>query len=95
MIYFKRALIHFGSWETINEQPRESRMETSESRVDLFIARLLSQLLKFNIFFLNSRLCTDLTTLIQERSEIEKAYSKSLKQWSKKWGDLIEKGNDA
>lgn len=39
------------------------------------------------------RLCTDLSTLIQERADIEKSYAKSLKQWSKKWGDLIEKGN--
>lgn len=38
------------------------------------------------------RLCTDLQTLIQERAEIEKAYAKSLRTWSKKWGDLIEKG---
>lgn len=38
------------------------------------------------------RLCTDLQTLIQERSEIEKGYAKSLKAWSKKWGELIEKG---
>lgn len=38
------------------------------------------------------RLCTDLTTLITERCEIERAYAKNLKSWSKKWGDLIEKG---
>ncbi|XP_058452922.1 protein kinase C and casein kinase substrate in neurons protein 1 isoform X3 [Malaya genurostris] len=38
------------------------------------------------------RLCTDLQTLIQERAEIEKGYAKSLKTWSKKWGELIEKG---
>jgi hypothetical protein len=31
-------------------------------------------------------------TLIQERADIEKAYAKSLKGWSKKWNDLIEKG---
>lgn len=37
-------------------------------------------------------MCTDLTTLIQERAEIEKIYAKHLKTWSKKWGDLIEKG---
>ncbi|EDS38054.1 membrane traffic protein [Culex quinquefasciatus] len=37
------------------------------------------------------RLCTDLQTLIQERAEIEKGYAKSLKTWSKKWGELIEK----
>lgn len=38
------------------------------------------------------RLCNDLITLIQERSDIEKAYSKSLKGWSKKWSEIIEKG---
>uniref|UniRef100_A0A6B2E630 Putative adaptor protein pacsin n=1 Tax=Phlebotomus kandelakii TaxID=1109342 RepID=A0A6B2E630_9DIPT len=38
------------------------------------------------------KLCTDLQTLIQDRAEIEKAYAKSLRTWSKKWGDLIEKG---
>ncbi|EAT46870.1 AAEL001979-PA [Aedes aegypti] len=38
------------------------------------------------------RLCTDLQTLIQERAEIEKGYAKNLKAWSKKWGELIEKG---
>lgn len=38
------------------------------------------------------RLCNDLMTLIQERADIEKAYAKSLKGWSKKWNDLIEKG---
>ncbi|XP_055613300.1 protein kinase C and casein kinase substrate in neurons protein 1 isoform X2 [Uranotaenia lowii] len=38
------------------------------------------------------KLCTDLQTLIQERAEIEKGYAKSLKTWSKKWGELIEKG---
>lgn len=42
-----------------------------------------------------SRLCTDLQTLIQERAEIEKAYAKSLKTWSKKWGDLIERGTQS
>ncbi|XP_059616208.1 protein kinase C and casein kinase substrate in neurons protein 1 isoform X3 [Phlebotomus argentipes] len=38
------------------------------------------------------KLCTDLQTLIQDRAEMEKAYAKSLRTWSKKWGDLIEKG---
>lgn len=49
--------------------------------------RFLSAQLKFFC-----RLCTDLTTLIQERADMEKSYAKSLKTWSKKWGDLIEKG---
>ncbi|XP_037904094.1 protein kinase C and casein kinase substrate in neurons protein 1 isoform X2 [Hermetia illucens] len=38
------------------------------------------------------KLCTDLQTLIQERAEIEKGYAKNLRAWSKKWGELIEKG---
>jgi len=48
-----------------------------------------------NIIFFFSiihRLCTDLQTLIQERAEIEKGYAKNLRAWSKKWGELIEKG---
>ena len=47
---------------------------------------VLSSIVSFN------RLCTDLQTLIHERAEIEKAYAKSLRAWSKKWGELIEKG---
>lgn len=38
------------------------------------------------------RLCNDLILLIQERSEIEKTYAKSLRNWSKKWNETIEKG---
>ncbi|ELT91899.1 hypothetical protein CAPTEDRAFT_20646 [Capitella teleta] len=38
------------------------------------------------------RLCQDLMQLIQDRAEIEKHYAKSLKTWSKKWHDSIEKG---
>lgn len=44
------------------------------------------------ILSIHFRLCTDLQTLIQERAEIEKAYAKNLRAWSKKWGELIEKG---
>ena len=39
-----------------------------------------------------NKLCDDLMKLVQERAEIEKSYAKSLKSWSKKWNDLIEKG---
>lgn len=39
------------------------------------------------------RLCNDLQQLIQERADIEKSYAKNLRGWSKKWGELIEKGN--
>jgi len=38
------------------------------------------------------KLCNDLITLIQERAEIEKKYAVSLKTWSKKWADGIDKG---
>uniref|UniRef100_A0A336LU36 CSON009988 protein n=1 Tax=Culicoides sonorensis TaxID=179676 RepID=A0A336LU36_CULSO len=38
------------------------------------------------------KLCSELQTLVHERAEIEKAYAKSLRGWSKKWGELIEKG---
>ena len=38
------------------------------------------------------KLCNELMTLVQERADIEKTYAKSLKSWSKKWNDLIEKG---
>lgn len=39
-----------------------------------------------------SKLCTDLITLVRERAEIEQMYAKNLRQWSKKFLDLIEKG---
>lgn len=38
------------------------------------------------------KLSGDFLALIQERADIEKNYAKSLKSWSKKWNDLIEKG---
>ncbi|XP_074659847.1 protein kinase C and casein kinase substrate in neurons protein 1-like isoform X3 [Tubulanus polymorphus] len=38
------------------------------------------------------KLCNDLMALIQERADIEKAYAKNLKTWSKKWNDAIDKG---
>ncbi|CAG7721134.1 unnamed protein product [Allacma fusca] len=38
------------------------------------------------------KLCNDLITLVQERAEIEKSYARSLKTWSKKWAESIEKG---
>lgn len=38
------------------------------------------------------KLCNDLMQLIQERSEIEKTYAKSLRNWAKKWNESIEKG---
>lgn len=39
------------------------------------------------------RLCNDLLTLVQDRADIEKAYAKSLKAWSRKWNEAIEKGS--
>ncbi|OTF82956.1 hypothetical protein BLA29_011697, partial [Euroglyphus maynei] len=38
------------------------------------------------------KLCNDLMTLIKERSEIEYGYAKNLRQWAKKWEDIIIKG---
>lgn len=38
------------------------------------------------------RLCVDLVQLVQERSEVEKAYAKGLRAWARKWADLIDKG---
>lgn len=38
------------------------------------------------------RLCNDLITLVQERADLEKNYARSLRAWSKKWADNIEKG---
>ncbi|XP_033115610.1 protein kinase C and casein kinase substrate in neurons protein 1-like isoform X2 [Anneissia japonica] len=40
------------------------------------------------------RLCNDLVMMLNERSELEKKYAKSLRNWSKKWNDLIEKGSE-
>lgn len=39
-----------------------------------------------------SKLCSELTQLVQERCDIEKTYAKSLNQWSKKWNDTISRG---
>jgi len=38
------------------------------------------------------KLCRDLILLVQERANIEKDYSKSLKTWSNRWNSMIEKG---
>ncbi|XP_063960904.1 protein kinase C and casein kinase substrate in neurons protein 2-like isoform X2 [Lytechinus pictus] len=40
------------------------------------------------------KLSNELILLIQERSDIEKKYAKSLKHWSKRWNELIEKGTE-
>ncbi|XP_050509058.1 protein kinase C and casein kinase substrate in neurons protein 1 isoform X2 [Diabrotica virgifera virgifera] len=38
------------------------------------------------------KLCQELISLVGERADIERNYAKSLKAWSKKWNDAIEKG---
>ncbi|RNA16936.1 kinase C and casein kinase substrate in neurons 1 isoform X2, partial [Brachionus plicatilis] len=40
------------------------------------------------------KLCSDIVQMISERADLEKAYSKSLKAWSKKWSDYLNKGNE-
>jgi hypothetical protein len=37
------------------------------------------------------KLSNDLMQMLSERANIEKLYSKSLKQWSKKWNEYLEK----
>lgn len=38
------------------------------------------------------RLCNDLMGCLQERAKIEKSYGDQLTAWSKRWRQLIEKG---
>ena len=39
-----------------------------------------------------NKLCSELMSLVAERAEIEKTYSKNLKSWASKWNSTIEKG---
>jgi hypothetical protein len=38
-----------------------------------------------------NKLTTDLVSMISERAELEKTFSKMLKSWSKKWSDYVAK----
>ena len=40
-----------------------------------------------------NRLCNEYVSLLKERAEIEKSYTKSLRGWAKKWDDAFEKGD--
>ena len=41
-----------------------------------------------------NKLCNELSLLVQERADIEKAYAKQLKSWAAKWNNIIEKGKE-
>lgn len=40
------------------------------------------------------KVCNDLVQMFSDRADIEKAYAKSLKSWSKKWHDYLNKGSE-
>lgn len=40
------------------------------------------------------KVCHDLQAMLADRADIEKAYAKSLKSWSKKWNDYLHKGSE-
>lgn len=39
------------------------------------------------------KLCNDLMQMLSERASLEKMYAKSLKTWSKKWSDYLDKSS--
>lgn len=83
-------------WEPGNFKRTTKRIEDGYKLVVFFFSASTSTFMRMIIniaFFFQCRLCTDLQTLLQERAEIEKGYAKSLRTWSKKWGEIIEKGN--
>ncbi|UJR28356.1 hypothetical protein I4U23_009598 [Adineta vaga] len=41
-----------------------------------------------------NKLTTDLISMINERAELEKTFSKMLKSWSKKWSDYVAKSSE-
>ncbi len=41
-----------------------------------------------------NRVCNDVMQMIAERADIEKTYSKSLKSWTKKWNEYLQKGSE-
>ena len=40
------------------------------------------------------RLCNDVVQMIAERADLEKQYAKSLKAWSKRWQEYLQKGSE-
>ncbi|CAF4365136.1 unnamed protein product, partial [Adineta steineri] len=41
-----------------------------------------------------NKLTTDLISMVNERAELEKTFSKMLKSWSKKWSDYVAKSSE-
>ncbi|OAF66909.1 Protein kinase C and casein kinase substrate in neurons protein 2 [Intoshia linei] len=41
-----------------------------------------------------AKTCSDLTSCLQQRSEIEKIYARSLKEWDKKWSEVLDKSHE-
>lgn len=39
-----------------------------------------------------NKLCSELCMFVQERAEIEKAYSNNLKKWNNRWSSFLDSG---